>query len=60
MGAEISTLFIQPALLGIAVALMIYAEIKYDEKTTNKVLVGVAIALNILVIILGFIMALLV
>lgn len=60
MGAEISSLIIQPIILGIAIALLIYAELKYKDEKTNKMLVGISIALNFLVIILGFIMAFLI
>ena len=60
MGAEISSLIIQPLILGIAVALLIIAELKYSEEKTNKALVGVGIALVLVSIILGFIMSLMI
>ena len=57
MGAEISSLLIQPVILGITSALLIYSEIKGKDEKQRKVLVGIAIGLIILSILISIVMS---
>jgi hypothetical protein len=60
MGAEISSLIIQPIILGIATATLIFAEIKDKDEKLRKGLVGLAIGLIVLAVLISLIMAFLI
>ena len=60
MGGEISSLIVQPVISGIVLALMIYADMKYKDESTNKLLNRIAMALIIISIIIGIAMALMI
>lgn len=57
MGAEISSLLIQPVILGITSALLIYSEIKGKNEEQRKVLVGISVGLIILSILISIVMS---
>jgi len=53
MGAKLSTLVLEPILGVIAIALLILAELKYDNEKQNKGLVAAAIIVIALSMVLG-------
>lgn len=60
MGAEISSLIIQPIILGIATATLIFSEIKGKDEKLRKALVGISIGLIVLAVIISLVMAFLI
>jgi hypothetical protein len=60
MGGEISSLVIQPLILGIAIVLLVFAELKYDQETLNKALTGIAIGIIAIAVLLGWVLAFLI